>query len=679
MKSKTIICCLMAAVLMSGTAASSICAIAATDDSTVASGKTESSDSYYFEWDRSDDKGLTINFGASFDEAIMIRNNRLFASLFSDFTVEKGQVNIGVSLLAKLDDGENTLELLTKDKKYDITINVTNNHPEEVSEVSETSGEEFVLQADNTAFEWDRNGGSDIAIMTNSFSKQIAVKSGMHYASSLINDSVSINDGQILISADFLKKLDAGENDLYLMLKEGIITVKVVVSDSTPQEPSEEKVITAEETELTWDRSDLIGVSVNTNSDSRNIAITKDGEPFASNKELGVYVTSGRVGITANILKNLDDGENSLVFEFDDGTITVNIYVTNKKHSEDTELSVGETEFEWSRNSEDGIVIQTNSGSESFTVKKDNRLFASSLLSKDLSIEEGQIYLDAGFLKKLDNGENHLTLMLKEGCVDVTVTVIDDGQESTGDVKEITADETYFTWDRSNLIGIAVKTNSSAGNVVVTKDGQPVFSNKDKGVYITLGRVGITANYLKKLDNGENKLVFEFDDGNLSVTINVTDRKNKSGSSSGLTAERSVFTWRRNSSEGISIKTNSVSSTASVRKSGMLSLISKSSSISIQDGTVTLTPEYLSTLSDGKNNLTLVMDDGSIDIIVNVVGDVAEQSYHLQSSSYLPSSSGFSGNYPQTGGVALVAGAALTAVSAGIVGIAAAKKRRKKK
>ena len=268
------------------------------------------------------------------------------------------------------------------------------------------------------------------------------------------------------------------------------------------------------------------------------------------------------------------------MFEFDDGTITVNIYVTNKKHSEDTELSVGETEFEWSRNSEDGIVIQTNSGSESFTVKKDNRLFASSLLSKDLSIEEGQIYLDAGFLKKLDNGENHLTLMLKEGCVDVTVTVIDDGQESTGDVKEITADETYFTWDRSNLIGIAVKTNSSAGNVVVTKDGQPVFSNKDKGVYITLGRVGITANYLQKLDNGENKLVFEFDDGNLSVTINVTDRKNKSGSSSGLTAERSVFTWRRNSSEGISIKTNSVSSTASVRKSGMLSLISKSSIVS---------------------------------------------------------------------------------------------------
>jgi len=140
-----------------------------------------------------------------------------------------------------------------------------------------------------------------------------------------------------------------------------------------------------------------------------------------------------------------------------------------------------------------------------------------------------------------------------------------------------------------------------------------------------------------------------------------------------------VFTWRRNSNENISIKTNSVSSTASVRKSGMLSLISKSSSISIKDGTVTLTPEYLSTLSDGKNNLTLVMDDGSIDIIVNVVGDVAEQSYHLQSSSYLLSSSGFSGNYPQTGGAALAAGAALTAVSAGIVGISAAKKRRKKK
>ena len=83
-------------------------------------------------------------------------------------------------------------------------------------------------------------------------------------------------------------------------------------------------------------------------------------------------------------------------------------------------------------------------------------------------------------------------------------------------------------------------------------------------------------------------------------------------------------------------------------------------------------------LSDGKNNLTLVMEDGSIDIIVNVIENVADQSYRSQSSSYLPSGTNFFGNYPQTGSAALALGTALTAASAGVVGIIASKKRRKK-
>ena len=185
-----------------------------------------------------------------------------------------------------------------------------------------------------------------------------------------------------------------------------------------------------------------------------------------------------------------------------------------------------------------------------------------------------------------------MTLMLREGSVDINITVVDDGGEYPSDTEMITADETYFTWDRSDLIGIAVKTSSKSKNVSIIKDGEVIFSNQDKGVYITFGRVGITSPYLNKLANGENNLVFRFDDGDLPVTVNVTDRKNKSGSSTGgITVDRSVFTWRRNSSDGISIQTNSTSSTASVRKSGMLSLVSKSSSISIENGTVTLTPE----------------------------------------------------------------------------------------
>lgn len=498
MKAKVIICCLLASVLMTGTAALNVSAVSETGDNGASVSDNETaSGNFSFEWDRSDDNGITLNFGSSFDEAVIIRNHRLFAStVFNrDLNVEKDQITIGVSLLAKLDDGENTIDLRTKEKTFTISINVTDKHHKESSEVSEEpyeepseepyeepSEEESELWSEDTVFEWDRNSGSDICIMTNSFSKEITVRSGTVLSSSFVSKTVSINDGQIIIGADFLKKLDIGENDLVVLLKEGKLNIKVIVSDSSTQEPSEEKTITAE--------------------------------------------------------------------------------------------------------------------------------------------------------------------------------------------------ETYLTWDRSDLIGVAVRTNSGSRNVVVTKDGEAVFSNKDRGVYITLGRVGITAQYLKKLANGENHLVFEFDDGDLPVTINVTDRKNRSGSSTELTADKTVFTWIKNSSGGISIKTNSVSDTASVRKSGMLSLISKSSSVYIENGVVTLTPEYLNTLSEGKNNLTLVMEDGSIDIVVNVLGNVIEQSDNSK-PSYTSSSSYVPGDYPNTGSTALAAGAAVMAASAGSAAIIASKRRKK--
>ena len=252
--------------------------------------------------------------------------------------------------------------------------------------------------------------------------------------------------------------------------------------------------------------------------------------------------------------------------------------------------------------------------------------------------------------------------------------MIDDNASSGG----ITADENYYTWDRSNLIGISIKTNSESKNVVITKDGEELFSNKDAGVYLVLGRVGITAPFLNQLDNGENHLVFEFDDGTLPITINVTDRKNKAEIENNLTADRTVFTWKRGSDKGISVNTNSTSETASVRKKGMLSLVSSPESISIENGTVTLTPAYLNTLSDGKSELTLVMEDGSIDITVNVMAKVTDQSDVPQASISATSSSGYSYDFPNTGTEATIAGVAMLASAAIIIGTATWKKKKKK-
>lgn len=679
MKAKTILCCLLISALVTGTAAMSVHALSSTGSSenNISDQPETTNNGFYFEWDRSDENGLTANMGTSFEEAVIIRNNRLLASttLNEDFTAKDGQITIGTSVLSKLDNGENTLDLITFDKEFPIHINVTDifhiNTPDTPDEPDEPDEEPFVLWADNTDFEWDRADNSDIVITTNSFSDNVTVKSKLKIDSSLIKDTVTINNGQIIIDADFLKRLDDGENNLELYLKEGKLDIKVTVTDSRP---SEEKELSADKTTFTWDRSNPLGIAVKTNSSSRSVRITKDGEELALNKDTGVYIALGRVVITSNILKNLDDGSNSLVLYFDDGELPIEINVTDTKQQDPTELIADQTDFEWRRSDPDGIIIQTNSASESFIVKKNGQLFDSSLTNKGLSIEEGQIYLSADFLKKLDNGENQLSLMLKEGNIYINITVIDDNASSVG----ITADENYYTWDRSNLIGISIKTNSESKNVVITKDGEELFSNKDAGVYLVLGRVGITAPFLNQLDNGENHLVFEFDDGTLPITINVTDRKNKAEIEKNLTADRTVFTWKRGSDKGISVNTNSTSETASVRKKGMLSLVSSPESISIENGTVTLTPAYLNTLSDGKSELTLVMEDGSIDITVNVLANVTDQSDVPQASISATSSSGYSYDSPNTGNEATIAGVAMLASAAIIIGTATWKKKKKK-
>ena len=681
MKAKTILCCLLVSALMTGTAAMSVHALPSADNSEISiSDDSETpKNEFHFEWDRSDDGGITLKMETSFEEAVIIRNNRLLAStiITPDFTAKDGQITIGASVMSNLDNGENTLYLITNDKKYTLHINVTDMFHDNTSDVSDAAkksvDETFVLWADNTVFEWDRADDSDIVITTNSFSDDVTVRSRLKLDSSFINDTVTIHDGQIIIGADFLKRLDDGENDLELYLKEGKLNINVTVIDSRPQEPSEEKELSAEQTAFTWDRSDLIGIAVKTNSSSHSVRITKDDEDLASDDDADVYIASGRVVITSHILKKLDNGSNILLLCFDDGVLPIEIYVTDTKHQETTALTADQTDFEWQRSDPDGITIQTNSASESFNVKKNGRLFASSLISKNLSIEEGQIYLSADFLKKLDSGETQLTLMLNEGNIDINITVIDDTPSS--DV--ITADETYFTWDRSDLLGIAVKTNSDSKNVVITKDGEEIFSNNNTGVYLVWGRVGITAPFLKKLDNGENLLDLEFDDGTISITVNVTDRKNKLGNKDDLTADRTLFTWKRGSKKGISVKTNSASDTASVRKSGMLSLVSSPESISIENGTVALTPEYLNTLSDGKSELTLVMKDGSVDVTVNVLGNVIDQNETTQTSSSVTSFPGVSSDSPHTGSEATAASAAMLVAAAGSIAIAAWKKKKK--
>ena len=378
--------------------------------------------------------------------------------------------------------------------------------------------------------------------------------------------------------------------------------------------------------------------------------------------------------IRDNYLEKIGQSDND---ETADTSGEIEESILEESSEEEFVLRADSTEFTWDRSSDIGITIQTNSDSKSFTVKKNGILYSSSLISNNLLIDYGTIYLSNDFLKKLDDGENDITLILKEGNLDIIVNVTDNQTEIPVEDNQITAKETSFEWDKSDFIGIAVNTNSKSKNVAIAKDGEFFASDDDRGVYITFGRVGITAKILKKLDVGENTLTLTFDDGTLDITVNVTDKKHASDTAE-ITADKTEFTWDRNSSDSIVINTNSKSESISVRQSGKIFSTSDKENISISDGVVTMKPKFLNKLNDGENELKLIFDDGSITVKINVTGSV-ENSKNPSVSSRNSDSSSNIGILPATGNEGLTVGAVIALLSAGLSGILLSTKRKREK
>ena len=350
---------------------------------------------------------------------------------------------------------------------------------------------------------------------------------------------------------------------------------------------------------------------------------------------------------------------------------------SEENNEEKAKLIADKAEFTWDRNSDTDITIQTNSASRSFTLKKNGSIYSSSLVNRDISIDNGVINLSRDFLKKLNDGENTLAFILKEGELDITVIVTDEQTEIPVSDKVITVKKNEFEWDKSDLIGIAVNTDSKSKSVVITQNGESVASDDDRGVYITLGRVGITAKILKKLNVGENRLTLTFDDGTADITVNVTDKKHPSNDTHEITADKTEFTWDRNSSKSIVIKTNSASDSISVRHNGKIFSSSDKKNISISDGTVTMKPEFLAKLNDGENELKLIFDDGNISVKINVTGTADPSKSSSTPNTNTSANKSSMSVIPDTGSSWSAACAFITALSTGLAGILLSRKKKR--
>jgi len=182
---------------------------------------------------------------------------------------------------------------------------------------------------------------------------------------------------------------------------------------------------------------------------------------------------------------------------------------------------------------------------------------------------------------------------------------------STPAEKDITAEETSFTWTRGSSDGIVVKTNSESKQVLLTADCGFFDSNQTWPAQLILryGEVIIGAPLLDYLPDGENIVTLKLDDGTLTIHIAITSPL--------IQAEDTSYTWKRDSEEGITVKTNSTASSVSVYGEG-LTAKSKTGAVSLEDGIVTLSSRLLNCLKDGENNLSLIFDDGGVVLQITV-------------------------------------------------------------
>ena len=123
---------------------------------------------------------------------------------------------------------------------------------------------------------------------------------------------------------------------------------------------------------------------------------------------------------------------------------------------------------------------------------------------------------------QLDESYSYTDTMLYERGFGLTYT--------TEEPKEIMAEHTSIDWDRSGE-SIIIKTNSASDTVAIRIDGGLAGTDKTEGVTLKNGTVTLSGEFANKiLKDKKNTLRLVFSDGEIEISIFVTDEKNQESS-----------------------------------------------------------------------------------------------------------------------------------------------------
>ncbi|MER2081488.1 MAG: dockerin type I domain-containing protein [Ruminococcus sp.] len=94
--------------------------------------------------------------------------------------------------------------------------------------------------------------------------------------------------------------------------------------------PHEQRDIHTEYTDLMWDKGGSSGLLVKTDSDSKIVSVSVDGEYIGSNIENNMILLEGKLAIGKSELTSLPVGQHTLQLAFDDGVVQLALHVTDE-------------------------------------------------------------------------------------------------------------------------------------------------------------------------------------------------------------------------------------------------------------------------------------------------------------------------------------------------------------
>mgnify|MGYP004506824699 CR=1 FL=1 len=541
-------------------------------------------------------------------EKVTIGDSEL--ALDKDYTVEYNDdqeiaiIQLTDTYLQSLNSGNYTIEFQLKWTDEPLTMNFTIG--ETKYEITAVDGSEWVMGS-QYGLKFQVKGG---------FSKLTLVRIGDKVLAKDVDYTIDTDSNVITLKPSCLNGLDVGDNKLELFYGESGIYGDCSANFTVKEEPFNCEITEGNGSEWTQNSSRVLTFTVRGGFDKLTSVRIGDKE-LAKDVDYIIDTDSNAITLTTNCLNELDVGDHTLTLFYGENNCSATFTV--EEEEEPFEREFVEYSRTWTKGSNEEPTYTVIGGFNRLTLVT----IESKELAKDvdytIDTDSNVITLKLSCLNELDVGLYTLKLFYGEngsyGMCFSTLNV----QEAPF-ACEITAGN-GSEWTQNSNEELKFTVNGGFDKLTLVRIGDKELA---KDVDYTLDTesnvITLKPSCLNGLDVGDHTLTLFYGENNCSANFTVKEAKPDY-----KVIEGANGSWTKNSDGTLTFRANGdFDKFTGVKVDGKL--IDSNNYKAVSGSTViTLTTEYLQTLSTGRHELTVVYTDGDCNTYFVINAAASEQ------------------------------------------------------